>query len=167
MTFLYMGVLMRYIIVRINDTHWMKNHISQVLEYHEKFKNTRKISTFHHLFRSKTDGISYLWKVQNKNFSVLKKTWYSMLKKKSSYTNFLNEKKTVFRISEKFKTRTFSWYELLRFVQNSCFCNNFFFSFIGTYVSFNHFKDLLNLHYEMKCEVKFKNFSSLNGYSMK
>ena len=34
------------------------------------------------------------------------KTWYSMLKKISSYINFLNQKKTVFPISEKFKTRT-------------------------------------------------------------
>ena len=46
------------------------------------------------------------------------------------------------------------------FVRNSCFCNNFFFSFIETYVSFNHFKDLLNIHYKMKYEAKLrKNFS--------
>ena len=89
---------------------------------------------------------TYLWKVQNKNFSVLKKhgipywrkyhltltfrikrrpyfpsstsskqeifriqkTCYSMLKKISSYINFLNQKKSVFPISEKFKTRTSS-----------------------------------------------------------
>ena len=37
------------------------------------------------------------------------KTWYSMLKKISSYINFLNQKKTVFPISEKFKTRTFPY----------------------------------------------------------
>ena len=53
--------------------HCTKNHISQVLEYHEKFKNTKKISTFHQLFRSKKDRISCLWKVQNNNFSLLKK----------------------------------------------------------------------------------------------
>ena len=108
-------------------------------------------------------------------------------------------KKTVFPISEKFKTRTFPCSEnivfhakeniilhqlfeskgdciyYLRkvqnknfpiiwtfpFVQNSCFCNNFFFSFIETYVSFNHFKDL-NLHYKMKYEAKLRNFFSLN-----
>ena len=131
----------------VNDMtkHCTKNHISQVLKYHEKFKNTKKISTFHQLFRSKKDRISYLWKVQNKNFSVLKKhgipcwrkyhfsspfwikkrpyfpslksskqelfcvqkTWYSTLKKISSYINFLNQKNTVFPISEKFKTRIF------------------------------------------------------------
>ena len=50
-----------------------KKHISQVLEYHEKFKNIKKLSTFRQLYRSKNDRISYLWKVQNKNFSVLKK----------------------------------------------------------------------------------------------
>ena len=48
------------------------------------------------------------------------------------------------------------------FMQNSCFCNNFFFSFIEIYVSFNHFKDLVNLHYKMKYEDKFRNFFSLN-----
>ena len=53
-------------------------------------------------------------------------------------------------------TRTFP------FVKNSCFCNNFFFSFIETYVSFNNFKDLLNLHYKMKYQAKLKNFFSLN-----
>ena len=96
-------------------------------------------------FLDKKDRISYLWKVQNKTFFVLKKhgipcwrkyhltstfwikrrpyfpspksskqelfriqkTWYSMLKKISSYINFLNQKKTVFPISKKFKTRTF------------------------------------------------------------
>ena len=42
----------------------------------------------------------------------IQKTWYSMLKKISPYINFLNQKKTVFIISEKFKTRTFPYYEL-------------------------------------------------------
>ena len=115
-------------------SHYTKNHISQVLEYHEKFKNTKKISTFHQLFRSKKDRISYLWKVQNKNFSVLKKhdvpcwrkyhltstfwtkrrpyfpplksskqelfcnqkTWYSILKKISSYINFWIKRRPYF-----------------------------------------------------------------------
>ena len=42
-----------------------------------------------------------------------------------------------------------------------------FFSFIETYVSFNHFKDL-NLHYKMKYETKLRDFFLLifNGYSM-
>ena len=35
------------------------------------------------------------------------KTWYSMLMKISSYINFLNQRKTVFPISGKFKTTTF------------------------------------------------------------
>ena len=127
------------------SVHCTKSHISQFLEYHGKFKNTKKISTSHQLFRSKKDRISYLCIVQSKNFSVLKKhgiscwrkyhltstfwikrrqylpcpksskqepfriqkIWYSMLKKISSYINFLNQKKTVFPISEKFITRTF------------------------------------------------------------
>ena len=77
------------------------------------------------LFESKEDGISHLWKVQNKNFPII---------------------------------RTFP------FVQNSCFCNNFFFSFKETYVSINHFKDLQfkNLHNKMKYEAKLSNFFSLN-----
>ena len=122
-----------------------------------------------------------------------------MLKKISSYINFLNQKKTVFLISKKFKTGTFPYsenmvfhakeniilYQLFEskedrishlrkvqnknfpiirtfpFVQNLCFSNNFFFSFIETYVSFNYFKDL-NLHYKMKYEAKLRNFFSLN-----
>ena len=39
------------------------------------------------------------------------KTWYSMLKKISSYINFLNQKKIVFPISEKLKRRTFPYSE--------------------------------------------------------
>ena len=114
--------------------------------------------------------------------------------KKISYINFLNQKKTIFPISENFKTIPFPYSENMvlhaeeniilhqlfeskenrishlrkvqkmsfPFVQNSCSCNNFFFSFIETYVSFNHFKDLLNLHYKMKYEAKLRNFFSLN-----
>ena len=127
------------------------------------------------------------------------KVWYSMLKKISSYINFLNQKKTIFPISKKFKTRTFPYSEnrvfhakenamlhqlfeskedcifhlrkvqkkifpiiwTFPFMQNSRFCNNFIFSFIETYVSFNHFKDL-NLHYKMKYEAKLRNFLPLN-----
>ena len=81
-----------------------------------------------------------------------------MLKKILSYINFLNQKKSVLLISKKFKTRTFPYHETSSFVQNSCFCNNFFFSFIETYVSFNQFKDLLNLHYKIKYEAKLRNF---------
>ena len=111
-----------------------------------KIQKYQEISIFRQLFRSKKDRISYVWKVQNKNFFVLKKhgilywrkyhlkstfwikrmpylpspksskhdlfriqkTWYSMLKKISSYINFLNQKKTVFPISEKFKRRNFA-----------------------------------------------------------
>ena len=46
---------------------------------------------------------------------LTQKTWYSMLKKISSYINFLNQKKTVFPISEKFKTRTFPYSENMVF----------------------------------------------------
>ena len=42
---------------------------------------------------------------------LTQKTWYSMLKKLSSYINFLNQKKTVFAISEKLKTKTFQYSE--------------------------------------------------------
>ena len=38
-----------------------------------------------------------------------------MLKKISSYINFLNQKKTVYPISEKFKTRTFPYSENMVF----------------------------------------------------
>ena len=38
-----------------------------------------------------------------------------MLKKISSYINFLNQKKTVFPISEKFKTRIFPYSENIVF----------------------------------------------------
>ena len=58
---------------RRHSQHCTKNHISQVPEYHENFKNLMKISTFHQLFRSRKDRIFYLWKIQNKNFFVLKK----------------------------------------------------------------------------------------------
>ena len=53
--------------------HSTKSNILQVLENHEKLKNTKKISTLHHLFRSEKDRISYLWKVQSNNFFILKK----------------------------------------------------------------------------------------------
>ena len=43
-------------------------------------------------------------------------------------------------------------------MQSSCFCNNFFLSFTETHVSFNNFKDLLNLNYKKKCEVELRNF---------
>ena len=43
------------------------------------------------------------------------KIWYSILKKISFYTNFLNQKKTVFSISKKFKIRTFPYSENMVF----------------------------------------------------
>ena len=50
-------------------------------------------------FWLKKDRISHHRKVQNKNFSVTSKYHLSI--------NFLTQKKTVFPITEKFKTRTF------------------------------------------------------------
>ena len=68
---------------------------------------------------------------------------------------------------QKVQNKNFPIIWIFPFMQNSCFCNNFFFSFIETYVSFNHFKDL-NLHYKMKYETKLRDFFLLifNGYSM-
>ena len=43
------------------------------------------------------------------------------------------------------------------FMQSSCFCNNLFLSFIETYVFFNHFNNLFNLHLFLWIS---------NGYSM-
>ena len=57
--------------------HCRKNHISRILKYHEKFKNTKKIST-----------------------SI----------------NFLDQKKTVFPISENFKARTFPYSKNMIFI---------------------------------------------------
>ena len=48
------------IFVCTNSFHWTKNHIAQVLEYHEKLKNAKKILTFHQILDQKKDGISYL-----------------------------------------------------------------------------------------------------------
>ena len=93
-----------------NTIHCTKNYISHVLEYHEKFKNIKIISTFHQLFRFKKPYFLSLKSSKQELFRI-HKTWYSMLKKISSYINFLNKKKTVFPISEKFKTRTFRFSE--------------------------------------------------------
>ena len=41
------------IFVCTNSFHWTKNHIAQVLEYHEKLKNAKKISTFHQILDQK------------------------------------------------------------------------------------------------------------------
>ena len=49
-----------------------------------------------------------------------------------------------------------SYYELLLSCKIHVFVI-FFFSFIETYVSFNHFNDLLNLYYKKKYEAKLRN----------
>ena len=129
----------------------------------------------------------HLRKVQNKNFSVISKHGIPCYRKYNLivfwelknhlfrflkyYTIFVNTKerslyqlptlkKIPFTPRNPFFPQKFIW--TFPFVQSSCFCNNFFFSFIETYVSFNHFKDLLNLHYKMKYEAKLRNFFSLN-----
>ena len=79
--------------------HCTKNHISQVPEYHGKLKKTKYISPFHHFFGWKKDRISHHRKVQNKNFSLVRKYHLCI--------NFLTQKKTMSPITEKFKTRTF------------------------------------------------------------
>ena len=56
---------------------------------------------FHQLFGTKKDRISHLRTVQNMNFQAISK--YHL------YINFLAQKKTVFPIYEKFKTRTFQY----------------------------------------------------------
>ena len=76
--------------------HYTKNHISQVLEYHEKSKNIKKISIFYQLFRSKKDRISYLWKVQSKNFSVLKKHGIPWWRKHHLTSNFWIKRRPYF-----------------------------------------------------------------------
>ena len=53
------------------ERNFTKNHISQVLEYHGKLRNTKYISFFNQRFGSKKDHVIHLWKVQNKNFSVI------------------------------------------------------------------------------------------------
>ena len=57
------------------------------------------ISSFRQLLDSKKDRISHHRKVQNKNFSIISKYHLSH--------QVLNSKKTIFPITEKFKTRTF------------------------------------------------------------
>ena len=57
-------------------------------------------------------------------------------------------------ILRKVQNKNFAIIRAFPFVQNSCFCNKN----IETYVSFKHFKDLLNFHYKMKYEAKLRNF---------
>ena len=115
-------------LIKSSYIHCAKNHISQVLEYHEKFKNTKKTSTFHQLFRSKKYRISYLWKVQNKNFSIFKKHG-----EENMILHQLFEAKED-RISHlrKVQNKNFPTTWTFPFVQSSCFCNNLFCSFIET-----------------------------------
>ena len=79
--------------------HCTKNHISHVLEYHEKLKKTKYVLSFYQHLGWKKDHISHHRKVQNKSFSLISKYHLSI--------NLLIKKKTVFPITEKFETRTF------------------------------------------------------------
>ena len=82
--------------------HCTKNHISQVPENHGNFKTTKYIYIIlPSTFWLKKDRISDHRKVQNKKFSVTSKYNLSI--------NFLTQKKTVFLITKKFKTRTFQY----------------------------------------------------------
>ena len=49
-----------------------KNQIFQVLEYHKKFKNTKKISSFHHPFRLKNTVISISKKLKTRTIPYSK-----------------------------------------------------------------------------------------------
>ena len=87
-----------YRILKIGGSHCTKTIFPKSLEYYEKFKNTKKISTFyqffrfktrffpisknmvfhteeniilHQLFESKEDRISHLREIQNKNFPIV------------------------------------------------------------------------------------------------
>ena len=153
-------------------SHCTKKHISQVLEYHEKFKNTKKTSTFQIKERP------YFLSLESSKQELFhtKKTWYFMVKKISSYINFLNQREDRISHLRKFQNKNFSVFRKLgipcwrkyhltstfwikrrqyfpstksskqelplnmnfSFRANSCFCNNNFFAFIETYVSFNH-----------------------------
>ena len=83
-----------------------------------------------------------------------------MLKKYHLTSTFWIKRKPYFHL-QKVQKKNFPIIRTFPFVQNSCFCDNFFYSFIETYASFNHFKDL-NVHYKMKCKAKLRNFLCLN-----
>ena len=86
----------------------------------------------------------------------------SKILRKDLSTNFLRWKRSpfysqksiisTFFSSEKFIIWTFP------FVQSWCFCNDISLTFIETCVSFNHFKNLPNLHYKKKCKAELRNF---------
>lgn len=108
--------------------HCTKNHVSQVLEYHGRLKNTKYMSSVHHLFGSekdcisisknfktrtfqqslntifqstfylKKDRISHLPKVQNKNFSLISK--------RQIFIKFLAQKRLYF-LSPKSQKKNF------------------------------------------------------------
>ena len=108
----------------------------------------------------------FLWELKDHLSRVLKYHASFINTNERSFYQLLALKMIPF-YSQKSKISTFSSPErfiiwTFPFVQSSCFCNNFFLSFIETYVSFNHFKDLLNLYYEKKCEAELRNFFSLN-----
>ena len=85
-----------------------ENHISQILEYHVKFKNNKKYQLPINLLDKKKSVFLSLKSSKQVLFHT-QKAWFSILKKISFYIfyNFLNQKNNVFPISKKFKTRTF------------------------------------------------------------
>ena len=100
----HIGILKSY-------DYFLSLHEKPVLEYHEKFKNIKKISTF----GIKKRPYCLSLKSSKQELFSTKKIWYSMLKTISSYINFLNQKNTVFSISERFKTRIFPYSENMVF----------------------------------------------------
>ena len=84
-------------------SHCTKKHISQVLEYDEKFKNTKKTSTFQIKERP------YFLSLESSKQELFhtKKTWYFMVKKISSYINFLNQKEDRISHLRKFQNKNF------------------------------------------------------------
>ena len=83
------------------STFWLKKrpYFPSPKSSKQELLSNQYISSFHQLLDLKKDRISHHQKVQNKNFSVISKYHLSI--------NFLDEKKTVFPIPEKIKTRTF------------------------------------------------------------
>ena len=76
------------------STFWLTYFSSSKSSKEERFSN-QYISSFYQLFSSKKDHIFHLWKVQNKNFSVISKYNLSI--------NFLAQKKD--RISQLWKVQ--------------------------------------------------------------
>ena len=115
----------------------------------------QKISSYRLFF-------GFFWELRDHLSRILKYHAIFVNTKERSFYQFPALKKAPF-YSQKSIISTFSSSEIFiiwtfPLVQSSCFCNNFFLFFRETYVSFNHFKDLLNLHYKRKCEVELGNF---------